>query len=355
MKLHLYVFRELATGFAFTLGGMLVLTLPAVTAVAVHKLPGLEILLVLRYIPLVLAGFVPYVLPLAFLLAVVSTYGRLAADNEWTAIRMSGRNPLSMFLPGVAFAALLGVATLWLLGDQLPRVRVQQNVYLKTASTGAFRHVPPGLTGFTIGDFYVTAAARDGDDFLGAFVYIPSGSRAGEEAKTILADRVRFSADEDSVYASFSNAHMNVDGQELSLGSPVVRIDLSRLNDVDTKHERLRYWTSERIRTSLAAGTVDPDKVEEFRYELNYRRALATTCLMFLFLGAPTALLFRRGTQLAALAIAVGYALVYYLLSMRVGKLLANAHIVAPEPAAWAVIALGFAGGAWLTWKALRE
>ena len=42
------------------------------------------------FMPLLLSEFVPYVLPVCFLLAVVSTYGRLEADGEWTAIQMSG-------------------------------------------------------------------------------------------------------------------------------------------------------------------------------------------------------------------------------------------------------------------------
>src|SRR5204863_8048321 len=108
LKLHAYIFSELVTAFAFTLGGILVLALPAITASAVHKLAGVEILLVLRYIPLVVAGLIPYVLPLAYLLSVVHVYGRMAADNEWTAVRMSGRNPLAIFVPGVAVAVILG-------------------------------------------------------------------------------------------------------------------------------------------------------------------------------------------------------------------------------------------------------
>jgi lipopolysaccharide export LptBFGC system permease protein LptF len=55
------------------------------------------------------------------------------------------------------------------------------------------------------------------------------------------------------------------------------------------------------------------------------------------------------------MAVAVGYMLSYYLLSMRVGKLLAQAHAVPPELAAWSVAVLGVVAGVVLTWKALRE
>src|SRR6185503_838178 len=109
LKLHLYILRELLVSFAFTLGGILVLTLPAIAAIAVHKLAGVKIMLVLLYIPLIQTGMIPYILPLAFLLAVVVTYGRLAADNEWTAIRMSGRNPAACLMPGAVMAVALGI------------------------------------------------------------------------------------------------------------------------------------------------------------------------------------------------------------------------------------------------------
>lgn len=353
MKLHAYIFWELLGGFAFTLGGMLVLALPAIAAAAVHQLAGVQILLVLRYIPMMVAGLVPYILPLAYLLAVVHVYGRLVADNEWTAIRMSGRNPLAMFLPGAFLATLLGLTTWWLLAEKLPQIRYAQSTFAASALAETSRHISPGRTEVKIKDFYVSAVSREGDDFVDAFVHIPA-TRPGEEPKTIHADRVRFSADDDYVYAAFVNARSVVGGQDIR-GNPVFQISLEALRRKAGPRDRPRYLSSDEIEESLAQGKVEPSKTGIYRYEVQYRRALALTCLMFLFLGAPTALMFRRGTQLLPLAIAVGYALLYYVLSMRLGTILNQANLVPPGPAAWTVVSIGMVAGFWLTRKALRE
>ncbi len=354
MKLHSYIFFELLSGFAFTLGGIVVLALPAITAAAVQQLAGVEILLVLLYVPLIVAGLIPYVLPLAYLLSVVHVYGRLAADNEWTALRMSGRNPLEMFLPGAVLAAILGLTTWWLLAEKLPDIRYKQSTYAAAALAETTRHISPGRTEVKIKDFYVSAVSREGDDFIDAFVYIPP-MQPGDEAKTLRADRVRFSSDEHNIYAQFIRSRSVVGGQEVRLGEPVVRLDLDALRRKAGSREKPRYMTSRAMKQALDDGRVPPAKVDSFRYEIQYRLALAATCAMFLLLGAPTALMFRRGAQLLPLAIAVGYALVYYVLSMRLGTILSSARLVPPEPAAWAVVILGLVVGVFLTRKALSE
>jgi lipopolysaccharide export system permease protein len=353
LKLHLYILRELLVAFAFTLGGILVLTLPAITVVAVHKLAGVRIELVLLYIPLLQAGLIPYVLPLAFLLAVVSTYGRLAADNEWTAIRMSGRNPATCLLPGAVLAVGLGALTLWLLAEKLPEIRQRESSYIAAAASETFRQLPPGRTEIHLGGFYVSAASRQGDDFIDAFVYVP-GTKDGKPPKTVLAERVRFTVDEDSINAAFTNARTFTEGSDIRLGTIDLEFDLDSFRKERKPSTALRYMKSARMSEMLEWGEL-PEKRDLMRYEIQARRALASTCIMFLLLGASTALLLRRGTQLLAMSVAVSYVLAYYLLSMRVGKLLAQAHVVPPEAAAWTVAVVGLCAGVFLTWKALRE
>jgi lipopolysaccharide export LptBFGC system permease protein LptF len=77
--------------------------------------------------------------------------------------------------------------------------------------------------------------------------------------------------------------------------------------------------------------------------------------VLFLLLGVPTGLLLRRGTQLGALAVAVGYALVYYILSMRFGRHLVANHVLPPVLGAWIVIVAGSLVGLVLMRKAIRE
>ena len=82
---------------------------------------------------------------------------------------------------------------------------------------------------------------------------------------------------------------------------------------------------------------------------------MSASMLLFFLLGAPTGLILRRGTRLGALAIAVGYALAYYLLSMRLGKQLAFSETLPPAMAAWLTTAIGTLLGVFLMRKATRR
>jgi lipopolysaccharide export system permease protein len=353
VRIHRYLFRELVVASCFTVGGMLVLALPAVAVTAISKLPGVDLRSVLLYLPLVLAGLVPYVLPLGYLLAVVSTYARLAADNEWTAIRMTGMSPWRILMPGALLGLALSGLTWWMNAELLPDIRRQQSRYLVEATSETVRLLSPGRTDFKLGDFYLTARRRDGQAFVDAQVYLPA--MGGEPARNLRADRIEFRFEPESVLLLFRNARTVSGGVEFENGDMTVRIDLAELQSGgQSSFRQVRYKTSAQIRADLRSGEAG-DRARELRFELHYRPAMAAAFAVFLLLGAPTGLLLRRGNQLPALAAGAGYALAFYLLHMRLGKQLADKGVFPPEPCAWASIAIGLVAGGLLCWRAFRR
>lgn len=355
MKLQLYILRELLVGFVFAVGGMMVLALPAIAVAAVSKLAGVDTQAILYFVPLLLAGLVPYIVPLGFLLAVVVTYGRLAADNEWTAAIMSGRNPLSLVLPGLVVALGASVSTLWLVSEMLPNIRRTQSEYQIVALRSTVTNLGPGRTELRLGKFYIAAGFRDGADFIDALIYLPG--RRGESAKTVLADRVHFQVADRSMYVHLKNPRIVRGQMDVRGGDPVVRLDLDELQSGGTKSfGSMRYQQG----TDLLRRFLDGDFNEDLTrkrvvFELHERCATSSTCLLFLLLGVPTGLLLRKGTQLSALATAVGYALLYYLLSLRLSKQLALGQFLSPAVGAWAIWAVGALFGLWLMRRAMKR
>jgi len=353
MRLLLHVLRELVVAIAFTLGGMIVLALPAVAVSAIHKLQGVQMAAILLYLPLLLAGLLPYLLPLSFLLGVVSTFGRMAQDNEWTAIRMTGRHPLKILVPGVIVAVVLSLTTFWMLSELLPDIRTRQSKYMVSALSEAVRELSPGRTDVQFGDFYLTSRRREGKAFVDAQVYVPP--IGDQPARNLRADRIDARVEEPNLLLLFRNARAIVGGTEVNNGDMTLRIDLEELGSKKQgRFDNMRYLTSPRIRAELAAGATG-DRRQELRYELHYRMSLASVFAVFLLLGTATGLTQQRGNQLKGLAAAAGYALAFYLLHMRLGQQLADKGVLPPEPGAWTAIAIGTVAGVWLCWRAFRR
>jgi lipopolysaccharide export LptBFGC system permease protein LptF len=352
LKLQLYVLRSLVLTFAFALGAIVVLAVPGVAVSAVSRLPGVDTMTLLLFMPLLLSEFVPYVVPVCFLLAVVFTYGRIEADGEWTVIQMSGIHPLRVFAPGLVLALFLSGFTLWLLSEQLPQICRAQKHYQIAASRTLFQNLSPGRTEIQFGKFYLSAMARDGKDFLDVLVDLPG--EGGGAPRKIVADRVHFEFRDTDVLVFLTNSHTISGSFDLRSSDPVVRIDLKQMQESSGRTlGSMRYRESSELQSSLEAGQFDPARANTVRYEIRQRRASASICLVFLLLGIPTGLRLWRRRSLLAIAAAVGYALVYYVLSMRLGHVLVDHHLLSADRGAWVLPVVGTVIGLELCRRAL--
>ncbi|HRV80143.1 MAG TPA: LptF/LptG family permease [Planctomycetota bacterium] len=340
--------------FAVAVGGMSLLCLPGVAVSSVSRLAGVDIFAVLKIVPFILASLLPFILPLSYLLSVVATYGRLAADNEWIAIKMSGMHPMRMLLPSLPLALLLGGGSMWFMAEGLPNLRRLQDSVMFHAVRDAITNLSPGRTELHLPGFDLVAKFRDKNDFLDALIQFPT--KEGEEPRTIAARRVSFAFHGSDVSVELTDSR-SVDGpHDATIASLTVQFNL---DDLRQKAERnfttLRYRPTSLIRQDLQEAGLEPRVVERLLFEIHERNAIASLYLMFMMLGIPIGLLLRSSTQLGALAVAVGIALVYYILAMRLGQELASSHQLPPLVCAWAVNVMGLVVGSFLMLKVCRQ
>ncbi len=369
MTLQLYVLRQLVLSFAFALTGIAFMVMPAITIQAVHRLQGVGLDKVFDYIPMVVTELVPYLAPIAFLLGVVSTFGRLAAENEWTAIRMAGIHPLKVLLPGLVVAVVCAIGTHWLLSTVSPEQKYNQRVFLREAEESEFRSLGQGRTEFEIGDFYLSSSRRDAETgiFHEVIISYPlEDEETGETENVVLvADAISIDFPEGSgaMEVRFLNARTLREDDEFKIESPSLRIPLADLGQQPQKDRNVPKYltTSEMLArldgSGLGSGEepLDVENREAYRYEIQKRIALSVTYLVFLILGAPTGLWLRSGTQLGALTGATAYAFLYYLLSMRLGKELAGVGLIGPGLAAWTTNGIYLAIGLFLLRRMVRR
>lgn len=350
MTLQLYLLRQHLVSIGFALAGLGFLVLPAITVQAVHKLEGAGLGTVLEYVPLVLIELVPYLFPIAFLLGVVATFGRLAADNEWTAIQMAGVGPGRMLLPGLALAVVGGIGTYTVLATVAPDWKYEQRSYLRNSSLEKLGSLGRGRTQFSIGDIFFDAMSTDGDwTFYEVILGIPREmlGDAGESVEgdliVVIADAVHVRIADGLLRMSFSNWRslrddLDVFSEHPSFVRPLDEVIAQKAKSRDEPKYMTTALITRRLAGDLPPGEepIPAEKRGAYRYEVHRRIALAASYGVFLLLAAATGLWLKSGTQLGAMTGAIGLAFVYYMLSLELGKELAKVGLVPPEVAAWA-------------------
>jgi len=382
MKLKRYVLIQLLTGFLLSAAAMVFIAMPGIAVGAVHKLGGAGMLSVLKLVPLMVAVFVPYVLPVALLLSLVSTYGRLVQQNEWTAIRMAGMNPYRMLMPAMLVASFAGAAVYGLNAELLPRIKLRNKTLQLDELKQVLRNLSRGKTDIDIGGFQLISTYRDTEDFQTFYdCFIEFPSRDGKEAQSFFAEAVRFDFDDTNMVAKLYNARgATADVVAEIIEYTAISVSIDELTGDKKRHDfrNARYLTApqltealERLDTErwaippllIALGRppsstlyTNWNKTEArlgFAWHENWSNA--ATCLMFVLVGVSTGLLLRKGTQLTALAVAVGYAMVYWIASLRLGKQLAREGVLEPWVGAWVPLILFSIIGLWMTHRAFRE
>jgi len=348
--IQLYVLRQLLLSMFFSIAGLSVIVLPTIAIQAVNKLGAIGFDTVARYLPLVVAELVPYLLPMAFLLGVVATYGRLAADRELIAIKMAGIHPAKLALPGLLVALPLVFGTDRLLSEISPELKYRQRSLLRDSDVKRF---VSGMSGRNVLNF--------GKNVLNSVSTVGNVKYRAELDMELDGQRVRVSAEEarvdvedDSLVVRMKDARVLTDNMFTYNAAPVQRWKLSELFPPQKKDKSsAKYQTTSDLSVALGDAALEPAKRDEYLYEIQRRHALAATYLLFLLLGLPTGVALRSSTQLGAFTGAVGYAFVYYVLAMRLGKVLAATGAIAPLVAAWATNGLFLAVGLVLFVRAL--
>lgn len=321
-----YILREMAA--AFTIG---VVTFTFV--LLMNKILRLVELIVNKGVPtgVVLQLFlyiVPYSLvvtiPMATLLACLAAYGRMAADNEITALKVTGFSLYRLMAPALAFGMLAYLATTYITVNLLPfsnrafKTLVYQLTRLRATvgmQEGTFSSDFEGLT------LYVHRIDAETGTLHGVFIV---DAREPKEHRLIMAREGRLYSDPEQFRillqlhgGTTHAAPADSPGRYrvLSFGAYDLRLDMGRaLTDpVDRplgEQELTIGELRQRARKLLREGRNHRPPLVEMHKKL----AIPVACLLFGLVGPPLGMRIRRGGRAASLVISIGFALGYYLL-----------------------------------------
>ncbi|NVN93421.1 MAG: LPS export ABC transporter permease LptF [Desulfuromonadales bacterium] len=326
--LSLYIVREIAALFVlglvvFTLvllmGRMIKLTDMVIT----HGVPLLDVGWMIIYL---MPSFLVYTVPMAFLLAVLLSFGRLSADNEFTVMKACGISLVQIMPPVLLcgfvacamglFAGVVGVP--W--GNQSFSSKsfavLRQNISA-TIREKVFWDDIPGVV------LYTEHYDEERHTLSGVIIY---DGRDSTRPLTIFAKNgvVGGGANEREIQLVLRNGSIHAKGKEqeyrlINFGEYSMTISApgsansSNRSPLDMDNAELRR---------LIDNPATPRQVGlKMAKELHSRYALPFASIVFAILAVPLGLQNRRSAKSSGFAISIGVLLLYYILFSLMGTL----------------------------------
>jgi len=351
--LERYIFAELLRVFIVVLSVTTCL-LVFVGIFGQVKQNGLGPWELVQILPFVVPSLLPYTVPATLLLAVCVVYGRLAGDQELIAAKAAGIHVFALLWPSYFLGALLSVGALLLMDQVIPwsygnieRVVTlsMENIFLDLLRTQNQVHLKDrGIT--------ITVMDVRGRTLINPlFRYSPNG----RNAVTMQAREARLDFDlaKQEVILQMQHGFVDTPGksrlyfesEEKPFPLPSKRERLRgrnlRIRDIQTElqeaeAERLRAEQNQVVSAAfiLSTGNFDrftqpefttfkqtlsasKDKTRKLNTELHNRFATSCSCLFFVLLGSPFAMVMAKKQFLTSFLFCfVPILVVYYPVSM---------------------------------------
>jgi lipopolysaccharide export system permease protein len=305
----------------------------------------------LYYIPILLG----YTLPIACLVTVILTFGRLSAENEILAMRASGvylRKLLTpLFIVGITLSLLVH-----LLNDRIipAAYDAQTHILQETGSQNPTALLEAGsfINAF---DKYVVFIYRiDNDHLYGVRIYQPQPNKP---TRTIIAQEGEFVKvpGQDKLMLKLINGTSDEPDlknpnnfYKLNFQNSFITMDLSKKQaKSDKKPKAMTLKEIEKKINDLKSLFIDPSPLIT---EYHRRLAWAFTPLLFILLGFPFAVITHKRAKSANLLFAILFAAPYYILSLACQGI-ATQNVLDPALTMWIPDIIGFIIVLILNWK----
>ena len=401
--LHRMILRELTKVFLLSLVSLTGLFL---LAGLVHEASqrGLSPAQILAAIPLLIPTTLPYTIPATTLFATCVVYGRLAHDNEYTAVKAAGVNPLALLRPALALGLGTSSLTLTLYYDLIPRTQQMMKAaflsnseevmygLLKRERRLRFPDVPfvmfvREVQGRRLIDVIFKRRADMQRPWLGYDLVVRAREaklRIDQAAGVGYIDMDRF-----VVYGERSETDGEFRHQSFQFPLPEAltgkearaRPSALTWEEMRARREELRHREAElaaeleAARRELAAARTGPQhedrKLHAFHIEnqlkdtqrnlraleteMQMRPALAFGCLCFVLIGCPVGIRLSRADYLSAFVSCFLQVVCLYYPLVLCGGNLAREGTLPVVPAVWAADAVLVLAAAVLTWRLMRH
>jgi len=334
--LQRYIFFELTKVFvAAFLVVTLVLTVGGTLRFMEQKHVGFGLLV--RALPLITGQVLPYIFPVAVLLATTMVYGRMAADNEIIAVRAAGVHLWHVVAPALLLGVLASSVSLYVVDWYIPRSRVRLRTML---SEHAAELIDRQLasTEMDLGPFSIVHHGQERGRLKQ--VNVVKYGKGLRVERSIDAEELVYHVDRERGFLIFQFLNGTVTNYDedarkgpktANFDEIVISLDMTQVNHGSPSIKDMvtpELWAhsyrlkGEPRREALARA-----------YE---RGALGLACFVFVFVGVPLGIRMRSGHLLSAFALSCLPVYVVYFPMLIMGQAVAEAGLIPSGPALWA-------------------
>ncbi|MEW4529562.1 LptF/LptG family permease [Maioricimonas sp. JC845] len=342
--LQRYIFGEIARIFVLILSCLTVLLI-FVGVFQQASETGLGPMLLIRILPFIVASMLPFTIPAALLLTVSLVYGRIAGDQEVTAAKSAGINVLALMWPSFFLGGVLSVGSLLLTDQVIPwavgnieRTVVlamediflsqlesdlqfsdpRRGIHIVVASVDDRRLIQPTIR-YVRGDRVITMQAEEAQIQLDlnnqqaivklrhGYVDVPHGE---QNHRVYFDDEVEQAISWESDLRQPKPRHLPI---------RAIRDEIKSIEHQSKRGDELRAvvsamaLTSGRFDALSEPGVITRREVRErerrfhkLETEIHSRYALACSCLFFVLLGSPFAILKAKSQFLTSFIFCFG-------------------------------------------------
>ncbi len=261
-------------------------------------------------------------IPMALLLSVLLTYGRMTVDNELTILQNAGLSFIKISKPVIYLGLSCCVLSLLMSfyfgpkGSILLREKVSEILTKRAALT-----LEEGIFNTAFKDVVILVKEKPSKDVLREILIFDE--RKKDEERLILAregqmemhgEGMSFALKDGKVYISKKTSLTEIHFERYEFILPVTTVGLGRKKSEMTPFEL------------LAASKTQPEEKSKFMIEFYRRLSMPALCLIIIFLAPPLSLYAGKSVRLGGLTIGLALFTFYYMILIygenlsRVGK-----------------------------------
>ncbi|MFH1578044.1 MAG: LptF/LptG family permease [Candidatus Omnitrophota bacterium] len=303
---------------------------------------GVDLYSVTKLFIFLMPALLTYTLPLAVLVAILLSLGRLAGDNEVTAMRASGISILRMVITPLLIIGLMLSLILVILNDQVvPYVHFASR---RTLNSIGIKNPAAALEAGTFIDsfdkYVIFIYQIDGNQLNQVRIYEPRADNT--PCRTIVAKSGEFvSIPEDKmiklklINGTSDEPDLNNPGRFYKLNFKTLFLNLNLNKGGQNQiQKKPKDMTMAEIRLKIENFKASGIEIFPLVTELHKRIALAFSVIVFIILGCGLAMITRRREKSINFSMAFSVSVIYYLLLLGASAFSLQGHLW-PALAMW--------------------